>query len=177
MTAHRRAPADAEMVRLSRQTTTAKGDAAARTAQHGPHVPGRCRRDPSAMPCDTCAATQVAQPGFHRSAPIICNVPCCPGHPTRRKLSVTAGSARIPQNAYLSSPRGAGCVYRTTLLAATASGESPCRSTAESLPALAVSAEESVLFLMLPSILLLRPFMDFILGGGAMRPDHSGEGV
>lgn len=52
----------------------------------------------------------------------------------------------------------------TTLLAATASGESPCRSTAESLPALAVSAEESVLFLMLPSILLLSPFMDFILG-------------
>lgn len=57
---------------------------------------------------------------------------------------------------------------RTTLLAPTASGESPCRSTAESLPALAVSPEESVLFLMLPSILLLRPFMDFILGGGAL---------
>lgn len=42
-------------------------------------------------------------------------------------------------------------------------------STAESLPAaLAVSAEESVLFLMLPSILLLRPFMDFIVGGGSV---------
>lgn len=78
---------------------------------------------------------------------------------------------------YLGSARGASCVYRTTLLAPTASGESPCRSTAESLPALAVSAEESVLFLMLPSILLLKPFMDFMVGGGAVRPDHSGDGV
>lgn len=165
------------MVRLSLPTTTANGHAAVRIAQQGPHVPDRCRRDPSAMLCDTCAATQDAQPGFHRSAPIICNIPCCPDHPTRRKLSVTAGSARIPQNRYFNSPRALVCVYRTTLLAATASGESPCRSTAESLPALAVSAEESVLFLMLPSILLLRPFMDFILGGGAVRPDYSGEGV
>lgn len=100
------------------------------------------------------------------------------GPPDSQKAFYTAASARkIPSNRRFGrAPGGRWGVSRTTLLAPTASGESPCRSTAESLPAaLALSAEESVLFLMLPSILLLRPFMDFIVwAGGAVRPDRSG---
>lgn len=73
---------------------------------------------------------------------------------------------------------------RTTLLAATASGVSPCTSTATGrdgslLSALtaSLSADESlVLFLMLPSILLLSPFMDFIVTRCGGRMGSRGDG-
>lgn len=157
-------------MRLPLAATTAKTDhAGLRTARQDtpPRIDGV--DIPSAMSCDTCAATQDA----------LVWIPQVRGrsYATYRVVWATrlAESFLYSKRQHTKSPTSvfgrppeAGGVCRTTLLAPTASGESPCKSTAESLPALAVSPEESVLFLMLPSILLLRPFMDFILGGGAL---------
>lgn len=172
-----------EVLRLSPPTTTADGHAAVRTAQQRPHAPGWCRRCPSAMPCDTCAATQDAQPGSHMSAPIVCNVPCYLGHPTRRKLSVTAWSARSPQSRAPERSRGTVTGGRGLCLSYHAPGGDGLGRVALQVDGGIAACARGVGGGVGPLLdaaehLIAQALHGLHLGrGAAVRPGHSGEGV